>query len=244
MSKEISEVTNKVKRLRQEIFRAKSSFRAYEVLQESRAPNLIGNSDAERNAKAVGDYKGFMNIAEHALNTEFLVSLAKLFDEHKDGTSIPKLLNYLEGNIKKLTKEDFAEFIKDDPDAGIKLQEYAGIKIDDIREMRKTLSGLETSITKLMGLRDKRIAHLEVESIYTLNEESAKDVDSTKGKVEDLTYGEIHSLITSADELLNKISSLVYKDIAYFKPLEEAVTDDSSRLLSLIRKTYDSEPHG
>lgn len=243
MSKQFAAVVKKVTGLRTELFRAHSSFRAFEVIQEMRAPNLIGEKDAELNAKSMGDYKGFFNIAEHSLNTEFLVALAKLYDEHPDGTSLPKLINYIRSNIKYLTIDDFIEFFKASPDLEYRKSDYVGVKEKDLKEAEKIIGNLSSSIKKLKTLRDKRIAHLEIKNLYELQQETKpKDVVQSKTKIEDLTFGEILELIEKADQILNKLSSLIYKDVAWFEPLKDTVTNDSEQLIKLVRKTYDANP--
>ena len=245
MSKQFIATTKKIQGLRTELFRAHSSFRAFEVIQEMRAPNIIGETDAARNAKSIGDYKGFFNIAEHSLNTEFLVALAKLYDEHPDGTSLPKLINYIRSNINHLTFNDYVEYAKSKPDLEIRKSDYTGVSENDLKEAEKIIKGLEVSVEKLKTLRDKRIAHLEMKNLEEIQQEAGpKEVELTKTKIEDLTFGEILKLIDTADQILNRLSSLIYKDVAWFEPLKESVTKDSEQLIKLLRKTYDSIPSG
>jgi len=245
MSKQFGAVVKKIVGLRTEIFRASSSFRAYEVIQEMRAPNIIGKSEASRNAKAVGDFKGFFNVAEHAMNTEFIVALAKLYDEHPDGTSIPKLLKYVRGNIKHLKLADFVEHNKGRPDIEERKTDYVGITLSGIDEIEADITKLTPQIKKLKDLRDKRIAHLEMKNLEELQDESGpKDLKQSASKIEDLKYGEINTLITTADDMLNKISSLINRDVAYFVPLKETVTHDSEELIKAVRTIYDSIPSG
>lgn len=245
MSKQLGTVIKKVTGLRTELFRAHSSFRAFEVIQEMRAPNIIGKTDAARNAKAIGDYKGFLNIAEHSLNTEFMVALAKLYDGHRQATSIPRLINYIRSNINNLSIDDFAKHFKDSPDLKYRISDYVGVKESDLRIAEGLISGLSPSIEKLKILRVKRIAHLEVKSPEEIVQETEpREVMPNESKIENLTYGEITELIEMADQILNKLSSLIYKDVAWFEPLKETVTQDSEQLVKLLRETYDSIPTG
>ncbi len=245
MSRQFGATVKKIKGLRTELFRAHSSFRAFEVIQEMRAPNLIGDTEASRNAKAMGDFKGFFNVTEHALNTEFLVAMAKLYDDHQDGTSIPKLINYIRGNIKYFKLKDFVEHNKERADIEDRKLDYKEIALEDLTEIENELSEQAVQIEKLKILRDKRIAHLEMKNLEDLqSEEGPRDLELSQTKIDDLTYGEIAALISNADTLLNKISSLINKDIAYFEPLKETVTQDSERLISEARKLYDALPSG
>ncbi len=245
MSKQFVATIKKISGLRTELFRAHSSFRAFEVIQEMRAPNIIGKSDASRNADAIGHYKGFLNVAEHSMNTEFLVALAKLYDEHPEGTSLPKLLNYIRSNINHITFDDFVEYNKTAPDLDIRKADYVGIKEEDLKEAEKIIASLSSQIGKLKILRDKRIAHLELKNLEGLQDQAGpKNIKYSETKIEDLTYSEILTLIEKADLMLNNISSLINKDIADFTNLKETVTQDSEQLIKLLRKTYDTTPSG
>jgi hypothetical protein len=245
MSKQFAATVKKIEGLRTELFRAHSSFRAFEVIQEMRAPNIIGKTEASRNAKAMGDFKGFFNTAEHALNAEFLVSLAKLYDEHPNGTSLPKLLKYIRGNVKYLKLQDFLEHNKGRSDLTDRRQDYKGITLHDIEELEGALEKLSPQIRKLKIVRDKKVAHLEMKNLEDLQvEETPKDLRTSRTKIEDLTYDEIDNLIKAADKILNSISSQINRDIAEFGPLKQTVTQDSQRLIREVRKIYDLLPSG
>ena len=84
-----------------------------------------------------------------------------------------------------------------------------------------------------------------MQNLEELQGESApKDVKQSTSTIEDLKYGEINSLITSADDLLNKISSLINKDIAYFVPLKEIRRDFASFLLVQVEARHPTaRPH-
>lgn len=245
MSKQFGAALEKIKGLRTELFRAHSSFRAFEVIQEMRAPNIIGDAEASRNAKAMGSFKGFFNVTEHALNTEFLVAMAKLYDDHKGGTSIPKLIDYIRGNIKNFKLKDFVEHNKERADIEDRRLDYKEVTLGGLAEIEDELNELSVEIGKLKVLRDKRIAHLEMKNLEELqNEEEPKDLELSQTKFNDLTYEEIATLITTADLLLNKISSLINKDVAYFEPLKETVTEDSEHIINVVRTVYDTMSSG
>jgi len=244
MSKEFSKVIDKITGLRSEIFVATATFRLYEVVMEMLAPNIVGKFDASRNAKALGNLKGFFNIAKHAANTDFLVSLAKLYDNHRDSTSIPRLLDYIRGNIDKLKLEDFINYNRNRKDIDSVIVDYIGINLSDVLELEKELLELQPHIEKLKYLRDKRIAHLDLKELDELqNVSKPKNIDQSS-KFKDLTYEEITNLITKADYFLNTISSLVNKDVAEFGFLKDEVTQDSEQLIKIVRRNYDLMPTG
>jgi hypothetical protein len=193
----------------------------------------------------MGDFKGFFNVAEHAMNTEFLVAMAKLYDEHQDGTSIPKLVNYIRGNIKHFKLKDFADHNKERVDIEDRKLDYQEITLEDLAGIESDLAALSPQVDKLKAIRDKRIAHLEMKNLEDLQgEEGPKNLELSETKIDDLTYEEIATLISSADTLLNKISSLINKDVAYFEPLKETVTDDSEKIINVVRDIYDNIPSG
>ena len=90
------------KEMHHRYFRALSAFYAYEALKEVRAPNLIGQSDAEENAKTMARYNGLFMPAEEALRVYFFLELAKMFDSSKQALHINNILNFTESNLKKL----------------------------------------------------------------------------------------------------------------------------------------------
>ncbi len=75
-------------------------------------------------------------------------------------------------------------------------------------------------------------------------EVDAKDLEPSVAENGSLTYEEIELLISDADMMLNKISSLINKNVAEYRPLKQLVADDSERLFKLLRQTYDSQPNG
>lgn len=245
MSKEFYNVIEKINGLRTVLFRAHSSFRAFEMIQEMRAPNLIGENEARRNANSIGYFKGFVNIAEHSLSTEFFLALAKLYDNNKDCTSIPKLINYIRGNIKHLKIEDFIDYNHDHPDLNIRKEGYVGISSVDLDRQEQRISNFTKQIEKLREIINKRVAHLEIKLIEeSYTKEEANDFIPSSTKIETLTYEEIDKLINNADEILNELSSLINKDVADYNDLKETVEQDSKQLIKLMRKYYDSTPNG
>ena len=223
MSKEFSELHRRILKLRSVHLRALASFNAFEQIQIMRAPNVVGRENAARNARAMGAYKGFFNTAEKALNLEFLISLAKLFDNHKDALHIDKLVNFAEQNQRSFTAEDFAEY----NEGRIYLAElkdaYEGMKREDLLEVKNELANVEEITAKLKIMRDKLLAHIE------LNEPV----------LDEITYEEIAMLINTSERILNLVSSKVNHDTAYFGAYQEQVIEDTRRLIGLVRKSED-----
>lgn len=239
MSNQFAAAAKKIEALQREALKASAAFRSYEVIQEKRAPNIIGKSEASRNAKAMGDFKGFFNVAEAAYQTEMFAALAKLYDESQDATSIPKLATYIEGNIKYLTTDDFKEYNAGRDDLPQRLKDYKPITLGDIRKVKAKLVELASPIAKLKNLRDKNLAHLEIKEV-----QKPKDFKESESKAGDLTYTEIDELINAAVEMLNYLGSKLNRHVSEFGPYIEAVTDDSERLIDIVRSIYDQIPSG
>ena len=105
------------KEMHHRYFRALSAFYAFEALKEVKAPNLIGQSDAEENAKTMAKYNGLFTPAEEALRVYFFLELAKMFDSSKQALHINKILNFTAGNLKKMTVDAFRAYNQNQPRA-------------------------------------------------------------------------------------------------------------------------------
>lgn len=239
MSRQFSTAANKIEALQREVLKAKAAFRSYEVIQEKRAPNIVGATEAARNAKAMGDYKGFFNIAEASYQTEMFASLSKLYDVSGGSTSIPRLVPYIEGNLKHMKTDDFKEHNAERQDLTARLEGYMPITLDDTEKIKAKLAELEEPINKLKDLRDKKLAHLEIKEI-----QDTEDFNENKEVIGDLTYSEIDQLITEAGVMLNYLGSKLNRNVSEFTPYVDTVTDDSERLIELARKAYDKIPSG
>lgn len=238
MESHFSIAIDKIEALRSELFSAISSFRAFEVLRESRAPNIKGDETAQKNARNIGQYKGFFNIAERSMETEFFVSLAKLYDSTSGATSIPRLLNYLDSNSKYMGQEAFIKHNLNREDLEEITEEYMDIDADFIDTMRLKLESELKSIEKLKTIRDKKIAHLEISGASLNSVYGDEDIQKTKeiDSIEHLTYGEIDKLIQLALEILNEVASRLNKNVVWFGPLKDSVTGDTESLIRLLNK--------
>lgn len=220
MSKEASVLKNRVERLRRIHLKALASFNAFEQIQEYRAPNLIGQELAHLHAQAIGAYKGFLNTAENALNTELHLAVAKLFDSHKDALHIEKLVNYAEQNQAKLTAAQQAAL--DDGEASSELAKvYEGLSRDDLLQIKSDLAAAKDKIERLKTVRDKKVAHENLD----------------EPELPYLSYQEFVELVELSEKILNLVSKRLYGDIAWFGQYKEQVVEDTKSLLRLVSKS-------
>jgi hypothetical protein len=122
-------------------FRAFSAFYAFEALKEVRAPNIVGQSDAEENAKTMARYNGLFAFAEESLRVYFFLELAKMFDSSKQALHINKILNFTVSNLKKLTVDAFKEYNQNQPRAFLDMlvREYKGMDYKELVSIREML---------------------------------------------------------------------------------------------------------
>ena len=79
-SDEFKTLMDYAKAMHSRYFHALSAFYAYEAIKEVFAPNIVGQSEAEENAKTIGRYNNFFMPAQEALRVYFFLELAKIFD--------------------------------------------------------------------------------------------------------------------------------------------------------------------
>jgi len=82
-STEFKTLMEYAKEMHHRYFRTISAFYAFEALKEVRAPNIVGQSDAEENAKTMAKYNGLFTPAEEALRVYFFWNLQKCLTRPK-----------------------------------------------------------------------------------------------------------------------------------------------------------------
>jgi len=160
-SAEFKTLMEYAKEMHHRYFRAISAFYAFESLKEVRAPNIVGQSDAEENAKTMAKYNGLFTPAEEALRVYFFLELAKMFDTSKKALHINKILNFTASNLKKLTVDAFKDYNQSQPRAFLEtlVNEYKGMDHKELVGIRKMLNKHETTLKKLDTYRNKWLAH-------------------------------------------------------------------------------------
>jgi hypothetical protein len=218
MTTDIEILQERVERLRKLHLQALASYHALEEMLKFTAPNIVGKDQAHHNAQAAGRYAGFFNVARHALNTELHISLAKIYDDHKDALHIVKLLNYTEGNKKALLRT-YKESLEN-PDATQELADiYEGLTDKDRLEIAANLEEASDKIRKLKTIRDKIVAH--------------EDLKGSEG-IEAVSYKDLDDLIELHDKIINTISRKYYGNAALFSPYRDQVIIETQGFLELI----------
>ncbi|HBK33979.1 TPA: hypothetical protein DEP34_02065 [Candidatus Uhrbacteria bacterium] len=191
-SAEFKTLMEYAKEMHHRYFRAISAFYAFEALKEVRAPNIVGQSDAEENAKTMARYNGLFTPAEEALRVYFFLELAKMFDSSKQALHINKILNFTASNLKKLTVDAFKEYNQSQPRAFLEtlVNEYKGMDHEELVVIKEMLNKHETVLEKLETYRDKWLAH----------------DDKKKPKLPSITGEEIKALFEVLAKMLNTIT--------------------------------------
>lgn len=209
----------RVERLRKNHLRALESFHVFEEIQEHRAPNIYGEELAKARAAAIGVYKGFFNPVQNALNTQLHISVAKLFDSHRDALHIDKLVKFAESNQTSITSLQKSELNEGNDAVEEFARTYEGLSKDELHEINVALENSNDTIERLKAVRDQEVAHI--------NLKEPEDIEY-------LTYQEFADLIQLSEKILNMISRKIYGDIAWFEPYKGQVVDDTKSLLRLV----------
>jgi hypothetical protein len=213
-----------IRALRSRYLRTLSAFYAYEALKEIRAPNLIGNDEAQANVDAVKRYKSFFPVAEEALGVFFFIELAKLFDASNQSLHINKVVDYTEQNRCKLTSAAFETYSEGSDRAFLQelVQSYEGVEEKDIKEVRRLLSIHENLIKKLKTYRDKWLAH----------------DDEKKPTLPEITGIEIRELFDVLAKILNLLTYKLNSSSAMWDHIEPDMKSGVKAIISDLRRFH------
>jgi len=225
MSNEFTELNKRIARLRRIHQQAFCSFNVYEQLNKLRAPNIVGEAEADQNAQIMSAYTGFFTSAESALNLEFLMLTAKLFDTHKDALHLNRLINFAEQNQRHLTAADFKEFNEGRQYLDELVAKYEGIERKDLLDMGKRLQEVEPILQKLKDHRDKILAH----------------EDMRRDGLEKITYEEISKLLDLSHDILNIFSSRTNHETTSYLMLKRQSVEDTKQVISALRELEQGE---
>ena len=185
------------KEMHHRYFRAISAFYALESLKEVRAPNIVGQSDAEENAKTMARYNGLFTPAEEALRVYFFLELAKMFDSSKQSLHINKILNFTASNLKKLTVDAFKEYNRSQPRAFLEtlVNEYKGMDHKELIAIKEMLNKHKTTLNKLETYRDKWLAHDDKKKprLPSITGEEIRDLFEVLAKMLNIITGRLNS---------------------------------------------------
>lgn len=221
-STEFKTLMEYAKEMHHRYFRALSAFYAYEALKEVRAPNLIGQSDAEENAKTMAKYSGFFTPAEEALRVYFFLELAKMFDSSKEALHINKILNFTASNLKKLTVDAFKEYNQSQPRAFLEtlVNEYKGMDHKELVVIRGMLDKHRATLKKLDTYRNKWLAH----------------DDKKKPKLPSITGEEIKTLFEVLAKMLNAITGRLNSESWTYSHVEGDVKHHVKLVVDYLRR--------
>ncbi|MGJ6122308.1 hypothetical protein QN239_07005 [Mycolicibacterium sp. Y3] len=223
MTSNLDALKKRVERLRALHLKALGSYHALEEMLKFTAPNVVGQAEAHLNAQAAGRYAGFYNTALQALITESHISLAKIFDDHKDALHITKLFKYAVGNKRALIAKHEAKLV--DPEAAEELGEvYEGLSSKDQKEIESDLEQASDKIKRLKAVRDRKVAHEDLRGLDTLDS---------------VSFADLSDLIALSEEILNTISRKFYGNAAMFSPYGDQVVEETKAFLQLLRDDYD-----
>lgn len=206
-STEFETLMSYAKAMHKRYFHALASFYAYEGLQELLAPNVVGQSEAEGNAKTIGKYNNFFGPARESLRVYFFLELAKMFDSSKQALHINKVLNFTASNLKNLTVDAFKEYNQHQPRAFLEtlVNEYKGMDHDELRAVKAMLNEHKATLEKMDTYRDKWLAHDDInkpespaitgEEIKALFDVLAKMLNAITGRLnsESWTYSHVEN---------------------------------------------------
>lgn len=221
-STEFKTLMEYAKEMHQRYFRAISAFYAFEALKEVRAPNIVGQSDAEENAKTMARYNGLFTPTEEALRVYFFLELAKMFDSSKQALHINKILNFTASNLKKLAVDAFNEYNKSQPRAFLEtlVNEYKGMDHKELIVIKEMLNKHKTTLEKLETYRDKWLAH----------------DDKKKPKLPSITGEEIKALFEVLAKMLNAITGKLNSESWTYSHVEGDVKNHIKLVVDHLRR--------
>jgi len=210
------------KEMHHRYFRAFSAFYAFEALKEVRAPNIVGKSDAEENAKTMARYNNFFTPTEEALRIYFFLELAKMFDSSKQALHINKILNFTASNLKKLTVDAFKEYNQSQPRAFIEtlVNEYKGMDYTELVKIKEMLDKHKGTLEKLETYRDKWLAH----------------DDKKKPEIPSIIGEEIRALFEVLAKILNAITGKLNSESWSYSRVEDDVKHHVRLVIDHLRR--------
>jgi hypothetical protein len=224
MTEDLDVLKDRVERLRSLHLRALGSYHAYVQMKQFLAPNVVGEDQARKNAEAFGRYTGYLSVVRNALETEVYLSVAKIYDHHKDALHIRSLFKYAVAKNKALTAAQQESL--DDPDAAEELAHvYEGLTPKECRDISSDLEAADDKIKRLKAIRDKILAH-----------EDLKGSEDIEG----LSFDDLSYLMDLHEKIVNTISLKYLGNTVLVSFYRDQVIADSKNLFRLIANDYDA----
>lgn len=209
-----------LKVLQDQYLNALYTFRVFQALRKLRAPNIVGEEEADANARAMTRFKNFFGPTEDSLFRYSMLSLATVFDESDEALHVNAMLNYIGSNHKKITRDDFREFNQDRPYLDSLYERYEGMDTKDLLAVRGDLMKHETALSKLKDYRDQYLAHND------------KKKDEIK-----ITFDEAESLFALAEKTINLFSSKLNDSSTMYSHIADETMRDTKYLLKALDRS-------
>ena len=185
-------------------------------MAQFRAPNVVGQDEAAKNARAIGNYRYLFNSAIRSLNYAFLMHLTRLYIG-ADSLTLRKLLNTIEQNPTSVA--DYREIHSNQPELLATTNEYVGMRPEDFVAARQYLTDVEPIVQKLKHGRDNYLVHLDIKGTVPL----------------DTTYEELYTLIDIADKILKLLTKQLDMRGESYHVVEQEVKLQAKALMKLLR---------
>ncbi|MBI2612467.1 hypothetical protein HYW59_01480 [Candidatus Kaiserbacteria bacterium] len=156
----------RIRSLRGRFYKAQCTFYAFEGMQELIARDVVGDDQAEKNSHTINTFRNFFIPARESLRINFFLELAKIFDASDQALHITKVVNYVDRHRETLTAEalkkhgGFFENRRVDKEM---IDQYLGVKNEDLLEIRSLLATHEKTIEELKTYRDSWLAHDDIQ---------------------------------------------------------------------------------
>jgi len=213
----LSKQLKQIQRLRDVHLECYIAFRDFEEIAQFRAPNVVGQDEAAKNAQAIGNYRYFFNSAVRSMNYVFLMNLSRLYIG-AGSLTLRKMLNTIEQN--PTTVEEYRELHKDQPELLESSEEYIGMQPADFIAARQWLEDITPLVEKLQHNRNSFLVHLDIENVTQL----------------DITYEEIFKLIDIADQILQLLTKRIDMRSESYIVVEREIKLQAKALMDLLRQ--------
>jgi len=219
---EFQTLVSYTKAMHKRYFHAIAAFYAYEGLREVVGINIVGQSEAEENAKTIGKYNNFFGPSQEALRVYFFLELAKMFDSSDQALHINKVLNFTESNIKTLTVDAFKEYNQSQSRDFLEtlVKEYKGMDSGELKDIREMLNAYKATLEKLNTYRDKWLAHDDI----------------NKPELPPITGEEIKSLFDVLAKMLNAITGRLNSESWTYSHVESDAKNHTKLVIDYLRR--------
>jgi hypothetical protein len=156
----------RIRSLRERFYKAQCTFYAFEGLQELIARDVVGDDQAEKNNHTINTFDNFFIPTRESLRIYFFLELAKIFDASDQALHITKVVNYVETHRETLTAEALkkhAGFFEERMVDKEMIDQYLGVKNEDLLEIRSLLAAHGKTIEELRTYRDSWLAHDDIQ---------------------------------------------------------------------------------